>query len=236
MKTSTTKKLQSLNYKFYKQHAADFSDSRNYIQPGIVRSLEMLIPYNSLLDIGCGNGRTLLEANKTQTKYNYVGIDFSVEMMSNAPICSNAVFICLDITSHNWITGFQQPFDAVACFSVLHHIPGQNKRLQILNDIYNILKPGGRCVISVWQFLETPRLRRKIVAWERVGLTKQSVEHNDYLIDWKRGNYGIRYVHHFSQSSLINLCETAGFQVDKSFHMDGKNDNLGLYLILRRQK
>ena len=78
MKTSTTKKLQCLNYEFYKQHAADFSDSRNYIQPGIVRSLEMLIPYNSLLDIGCGNGRTLLEANKTQTKYNYVGIDFKV--------------------------------------------------------------------------------------------------------------------------------------------------------------
>ena len=234
MKTSTTKKLQCLNYKFYKQHAADFSDSRNYSQPGIVRSLKMLGAYNSLLDIGCGNGRVLLEANKTQSKYKYVGIDFSAEMMSNAPICSNAIFICLDITSHNWMTRFQKPFDVVVCFSVLHHIPGQKNRLQVLNNIYKTLKPGGYCANSVWQFLEATRLRRKIVPWETVGLTKQSVEDADYLIDWKRGDYGIRYVHHFSPRSLINLCKVAGFQVEKSFHSDGKNDNLGLYMMLRR--
>ncbi len=235
MRTSIAQKLQSLNYKFYKQHAADFSDSRNYVQPGIVRSLEMLSPCNSLLDIGCGNGRALIAVHGIENKCDYIGIDFSVEMLSNAPISSNTAFICIDITSNNWTSGFQQSFDAIICFSVLHHIPGHDKRLQILKEIYSILKPGGRCAISVWQFLEIPRLRLKIVGWEAVGLTEQSVEYNDYLIDWKRGDYGVRYVHHFSPNSLMTLCKLAGFQVDDSFYSDGQNGNLGLYLMLSRQ-
>lgn len=234
MRTSIAQKLQNLNYKFYKQHASDFSDSRNYVQPGIVRSLDMISPYNSLLDIGCGNGRALVAANSIENKCDYVGIDFSIEMMRNAPISSNAAFICIDITSNNWTSGFQQLFDAIICFSVLHHIPGHDRRLRILKDMCSILKPGGSCAISVWQFLELPRLRRKIVGWEAVGLTKQSVEHNDYLIDWKRGGYGVRYVHHFSPNSLTSLCKLAGFQVEKYFHSDGQNDNLGLYLMLSK--
>jgi len=234
VRISIAQKLQNLNHKFYEQHAADFSDSRNYVQPGIVRSLEMLRPYNSLLDIGCGNGRALVAANGIEDKYNYVGIDFSIEMMRNAPTSSNAAFTCIDITSNSWTSRLQQSFDAVICFSVLHHIPGHDKRLQILKDIYSILKPEGHCVISVWQFLELARLRRKIVGWEAVGLTKQSVEYNDYLIDWKRGSYGVRYVHHFSPDSLISLCKLAGFQVDEHFHSDGQNEHLGLYLMLSR--
>ena len=116
MRTSIAQKLQNLNYKFYKQHASDFSDSRNYVQPGIVRSLDMISPYNSLLDIGCGNGRALVAANSIENKCDYVGIDFSIEMMRNAPISSNAAFICIDITSNNWTSGFQQLFDAIICF------------------------------------------------------------------------------------------------------------------------
>ena len=87
-------------------------------------------------------------------------------------------------------------------------------------------------MISVWQFLQSPRLRRKIVLWEQVGLKQTATDPGDYLLDWRRGGHGLRYVHHFSLDNLNALCVRAGFHVDESFRSDGETGELGLYLVL----
>ncbi len=87
-------------------------------------------------------------------------------------------------------------------------------------------------MISVWQFLQSPRLRRKIVLWEQVGLKQAAMDPGDYLLDWRRGGHGLRYVHHFETDELNTLCVHAGFHVDDIFYSDGENGTLGLYMLL----
>jgi tRNA (uracil-5-)-methyltransferase TRM9 len=82
---------------------------------------------------------------------------------------------------------------------------------------------------SEWQFLNSERLRSRMVAWETVGLSTQDVEQGDYLLDWKHGGLGYRYVHHFSVDELERLANQSGFKVLKTYFSDGENGRLGLY-------
>jgi hypothetical protein len=118
------------------------------------------------------------------------------------------------------------------CLSALHHIPGRRRRLRLLREIRSLLKLHARCAISVWQFLQVPRLRRKVVAWSEVGLDSIDVDDGDYLVDWRRGGRGLRYVHHFDEAELIGLCRRAGFRVTETYHSDGETGDLGLYILL----
>ncbi|HNB51067.1 MAG TPA: hypothetical protein PK530_03960, partial [Anaerolineales bacterium] len=88
-------------------------------------------------------------------------------------------------------------------------------------------------ILSNWQFLNSPRWVARIQLWERVGLTTEDVAPNDYLLDWRRGGEGLRYVHHFSEDELAKLAQDTGFEVTETFHSDGAEGNLGLYQIWR---
>jgi redox-sensitive bicupin YhaK (pirin superfamily) len=57
------------------------------------------------------------------------------------------------------------------------------------------------------------------------------VDENDYLLDWRRGGEGLRYVHHFDEAELNAMATASGFQVREMFRSDGENGQLGLYQI-----
>jgi hypothetical protein len=57
------------------------------------------------------------------------------------------------------------------------------------------------------------------------------VEQGDYLLDWRRGGLGIRYVHHFSAEELARLAADSGFRIIESFDSDGKEGDLSLYQV-----
>ncbi|NUM45918.1 MAG: class I SAM-dependent methyltransferase, partial [Anaerolineales bacterium] len=88
-------------------------------------------------------------------------------------------------------------------------------------------------ILSNWQFLNSPRWVARIQPWERVGLTSEDVAPNDYILDWRRGGEGLRYVHHFSVPELSALAGTTDFEVLETFESDGAEGNLGLYQIWR---
>ena len=78
---------------------------------------------------------------------------------------------------------------------------------------------------------EPERLRERIEPWESIGLHADQVDPQDYLIDWRRGGRGLRYVHFYTNPELHNLAETAGFTVNGIFTSDGETESLGLYHI-----
>ena len=119
----------------------------------------------------------------------------------------------------------------VTAFAVLHHIPSTELRLNLLRVIHQLLKQEGAFVHSNWQFLNSEKLKARIQPWEAAALSASEVEAGDYLLDWRSGGKGLRYVHHFDEQELAELASASGFQVVDTFYSDGETGNLGLYQI-----
>ncbi|MCI0552058.1 MAG: class I SAM-dependent methyltransferase, partial [Anaerolineae bacterium] len=119
----------------------------------------------------------------------------------------------------------------ITAFAVLHHIPSNELRLNILQTVRQLLKPDGMFVHSNWQFLNSEKLKARIQPWEGAAISPSEVEPGDYLLDWRSGGKGLRYVHHFGESELNELAVTTGFHVAETFYSDGNGGNLGFYQV-----
>ena len=217
------------------------------IQPGVKRILNHLGEVEHILDLGCGNGVIARYLLNHKHRGFYTGIDFSQVLIETArqlsekeirPQKTSYTFQHADLTSAEWNSALPSLNYTVVCaFAVLHHIPGNTLRYQILSRVHNLLqnnplstRPG--CFIhSEWQFLNRARLKNRIVDWGKVGLTSQDVEPMDYLVDWRHGGFGVRYVHQFTEAELFDLAQATGFNVSETFYSDGEGGQLGLYQI-----
>ncbi len=183
----------------------------------------------ALLDVGCGNGRF---AGALPATVHYVGVDISAGLLGCATPRAGARLLQLDLMNAAWVLRMRRRFPAIVCFAVLHHVPGARRRLRLLRGF---LRPGGVCVLSVWQFVHAPRLRRKICDWQQAGIAATQVDAQDYLLDWQRGGSGsgLRYAHQFSLPELEQLCTRAGFEIRQTYRCDGATGDLGLYVVFR---
>jgi SAM-dependent methyltransferase len=147
-------------------------------------------------------------------------------------------FVQADLASADWDrrAAGSPPgrFDWLTAFAVLHHVPGEELRLGLLAKVRRLLPAGGRFAHSEWQFLESDRLRARIQPWEAVGLRDSDLDPGDFLLDWRSGGRGLRYVHHFDEAELESLAAAAGFRVREAFRSDGENGRLGLYQVWER--
>ncbi len=237
MDSATAARLIQLNKNFYTRFGDSFSATRHRIQPGVRRALDMLKGDESILDLGCGNGELARELAKRGHRGTYLGADFSLPLLREAefqPEAFSAKFVEVDLTKLSIISdrlSVAGGWSLITCFAVLHHIPSTELRLNILRTVRQLLKPDGLFIHSNWQFLNSEKLKGRIKAWEGVSILPSEVDAGDYLLDWRSGGAGIRYVHHFSESELDELADAAGFRVVESFSSDGETGNLGLYQV-----
>jgi hypothetical protein len=146
-----------------------------------------------------------------------------------------ARFYQVDLVFPGWQENLPQPeFSAILCFAVLHHIPGEGLRRAFLEKVHECLALSGSFFHSEWQFLNSERLRARLQPWDRIGLSPEQVEPGDYLLDWREGGLGFRYVHHFTPEQLVRLAEETGFAIVESFLSDGEENKLGLYQVWKR--
>ena len=124
--------------------------------------------------------------------------------------------------------------DAIALLAVLQHIPGADGRGHTLADCASLLAPGGRLVVSTWQFMSAPRLRARVLPWSTIGLSEADVEPGDYLLSWGEGASGRRYCAFIQRDELCALAESAGLETVETFYADGHEGNLNLYGVYRR--
>jgi SAM-dependent methyltransferase len=235
MDAVTAGKLIELNRQFYQTFGGEFSSTRGRLQPGVRRIVENLEGSERILDLGCGNGNLARELVKRGHRGTYLGLDFSLPLLQVAESDLEnltATFRQADITSTDWDSKLvRSSIDLVVAFAVLHHIPGENLRQRLLHKIRRLLEPGGKFILSNWQFLNSQKLRARIQPWDIVSLLAAEVDEGDYLLDWRAGGSGLRYVHHFSEAELKTLAAASGFQVMETFHSDGRDHRLGLYQI-----
>jgi tRNA (uracil-5-)-methyltransferase TRM9 len=238
MKSQTVAQLLALNKQFYQTFGHEFSSTRQRLQPGVQKVLDSLAGDESILDLGCGNGEMVRELMRRGHRGQYTGVDFSpvlLEMARHGWEDAPATFIRADLATTGWdkkiAACLTQPFDLVTAFATLHHIPGQELRLNILNKVHALLSPGGRFIHSEWQFMKSEKLKDRIQPWEDAGINPEDVEEGDYLLDWRSGGRGLRYAHHFYEAELEALASASRFRVRQTFRSDGSNGLLGLYQV-----
>ncbi|MFQ5398663.1 MAG: class I SAM-dependent methyltransferase [Anaerolineae bacterium] len=232
MREETVRQLLELTQAFYNAQAASFAQSRTRPQPGFFRLLDHLPdPCHSLLDVGCGDGRFGRFLQEHAAVEWYVGVDFSAELLHTARAATAGDFFQRELSTPGCLAGLGE-FDLVVCLAALHHIPARANRLRLLGEIKQHVRPGGRVFLSTWQFMDSERQRRKITPWSKVNIPQDDLEPDDYLLTWNRDGSALRYVCFIDEKSLTELTDEAGLHVLTCFRADGKEGNLGLYMVL----
>jgi SAM-dependent methyltransferase len=228
-------RLVELNRGFYQTLAMPFSATRGRLQPGVQRMLAKIPGEARVLDLGCGNGNLAARLAEGGHKGGYLGLDFSRELLDDAEERVGKLggqgfaFQVADLTG-DWpaLIGAGS-FESVLAFAVLHHIPSEELRLKLLKQVRGLPAPGGKFIHSNWQFQNSERLRERVQPWSAVGLSEGDVDSGDYLLDWRSGQIGLRYVHQFSEEELAGLAARSGFRLEQTFLSDGESGDLGLY-------
>ena len=241
MKPEITQKLLNVNRQFYQTFAIQFSATRRRLQPGVRKILERLPEEAAILELGCGNGELPLQLSRKKQRGVYLGLDFSSPLLELAQEINQKIaetsslkihFMSTDLASPGWDAVLtKKKFEFILAFAFLHHIPSEELRAQILDKARRLLEYNGLFIHSEWQFLNSPRLMARIQPWSILGLSEIDVDPGDYLLDWRHGGSGLRYVHFFQANELQRLAESSGFQIIEDFYSDGMEGNLGHYQI-----
>lgn len=245
MTPATQQRLLALNRAFYAAIGDVFDLTRHNLAQGMVQALDYLPASDGplrVLDAGCGNGRFVRAFEQAGRPAAYVGVDADARLLAHAREQAaelrgvEAAFVEADMADAGWKAALGgATFDAIACLATLHHFPGLALRGRIVGDLAGLLVPGGRLIVSAWQFLTAPRLAGKQVPWEVIGLSAEDVEPGDALLPWQQGIYALRYVHQIDASELDGLARAAGLVPLGHFSADGKEGNLNLYGIFTRE-
>lgn len=247
MSATTITRLNQLNLSFYQTVHEPFSQSRSAAWEGWdqVFSREFFTNFPDairVLDIGCGNGRLGVFLSKIHgERLEYIGVDQSPELLAVARESLQRHTISHHLQPFDLVTQaeallqlFPQTFEVVTVFGVLHHIPSHTLREKVFKVFSRLLSPKGKLVFTTWRFLDNERLKAKLVSPEKLGLAPESLEENDYLMDWQRGTTAYRYCHYLDQAEVEALVQKAGLKIETHFLADGHDHQTNAYYIASR--
>jgi SAM-dependent methyltransferase len=212
-----------------------------------------------VLDIGCGNARLAaflhaalrapdVASGERPRPLAYLGIDANEALLTAARArLSPEVAAEVRLRQQDFLAPPSPgaalpkgPFDFVAVFGVLHHVPGHDWRTALLRAAANRLADGGVLALAAWQFADRPRFARREVDWTALPpvlgtkLDPAALEPGDRLL-----RFGTdpalppRYCHQVADAELDALPRTLGLECLDDFRADGAEGDLNRYLVLR---
>jgi SAM-dependent methyltransferase len=249
MDTQTIKKLNQLNQDFYQQTAECFSQTRQNPWHGwhnllpFIEQIEKNKKDFKVLDLGCGNGRfgVFLKDHLDSSQFFYFGIDSSQELLNIANQQLSQEEINFKLEQIDLVSRLldnkpivENKFDLIVGFGLVHHLPGLQLRQKLFEVINKNLTDIGFGVLTLWQFGQKPRFKRKGVDPKNVGINPEMLDDNDYILDWQRGTKAYRYCHFVNQKEQERLVENSNLSLVNQFLADGKTNNLNKYLVLAK--
>ncbi len=235
MNHETRHYLNQINRDFYATTAVEFDATRGSAWAGWIRLLQHIdLPIESLLDIGCGNGRfaDYLAKQQRQT-FTYYGIDNNRQLLLLArdKLARHPQLSAELIERDLILEGLPSlRVQLTVMFGILHHVPGFKERSALISQAADRLMPGGYLVFAAWRFYEQERFRQRIVPWP----ADIEVEKNDFLLDWRRGQTALRYCHYVDDKEHAALIAASGLSLIADFRADGATGELNRYAVLRR--
>ncbi|MBT4849245.1 class I SAM-dependent methyltransferase [Candidatus Parcubacteria bacterium] len=191
--------------KVYNLISGEFSASRVFPW----EELQIFIPYikdqDKILDLGCGNGRILNLLKDTDTKYHYMGVDFSEELIKQARIKHpKAHFKVHDMARIDFPP---ESMDMVLMIASFHHLPNRVERLKLLYRVNKWLKPGGYLFMTNWNLWQ-----KKYMKYFFKNFLKKN-SWSDFYIPWKLNNGEVvyRFYHSFTTNELVESLGKTGF-------------------------
>lgn len=260
----TRRQLLRLSTDFYRAHAPGFDASRGHQPwPGWERILPLLpdpTPDEPLrvLDVGCGNARLARFLHDAGFALAYRGVDANAALLAAArERLPDELATCVELIEADFLAPLDHgedgeanagpgaalprgPFDLIALFGVLHHVPGRDWRSQLVAALAERLAPGGVLALAAWQFAGRERFARRSVAWADLDPVLGSVvepaelEDGDTLLRF--GNDPTlppRYCHQVSDEEMQHLGADPGLDPLADFLADGAEGDLNRYKILR---
>lgn len=244
MSPETILKFNRINQKFYQQVAQPFHKTRERPWSGWQRLLPILEKKRSttlnVLDLGCGNGRfgLFLAQSLPSLTINYTGIDSNTELLSLAHTALDQRVNSLQLIKADLVSDlleshtpiyFDQHYDLVVAFGVLHHIPSFQLRRTLIKQAEQLCSPGGYLVFTAWQFLTDTKLAEKIIDPKLFDIDPTLLETHDFILSWERDVTAYRYCHFVNEAEIKQLfTPPTGLRL---FKADGKSHQLNIYVI-----
>ena len=154
----------------YEEIASHFDNTRVYKWPSVNEFLDNLTNDSTVYDLGCGNGRNMI--NNNSQHINFIGIDN----------CESFVKICksnkLNVINGNIMNVplKSNSADAILCIAVFHHLANVENRITALLEMKRLIKHTGKILLSVWSITQPQKTRRSfnnygnnIVLWNNFG-------------------------------------------------------------------
>ena len=138
----------------YEAIATHFDNNRSYKWLWVNEFLNTLKPNAHVYDIGCGNGRNMI--NNNANNLIFTGIDN----------CENFVKLCksknLNVIYSDMrdIPLKSNSADAIICIAVFHHLENKENRVKSLLEMKRLIKLGGKIMLSVWSISQPQKTRR----------------------------------------------------------------------------
>ncbi len=236
MKDNLANKLLLLVKRNYQEIANSFNLSRQKkLWPEIINLSKEIKTGDSILDVGCGNGRLL--KTLTDKRIEYLGVDNSPKLLAlakkNYP---QNKFLLGDLLNLRNVS--RKNFSHIFCLAVWQHIPSTKLRLQSLKELKNKLLPGGKIIISIWNlwsvknknfsYLIIKNYLLSLLSFKEV----EKMDFGDLIFPWKdsRGQeISDRYYHAFNKLEIHYLVYRAGLKI-----VSLKKDKFNYWLILKQ--
>ena len=239
MNNDVTDKIINLTKNGYIQISNKFSSTRNFPWPIFDEFLGYVKEGDTVLDIGCGNGRLLKTLDKKKVKYT--GIDFNpnfiklANQMWQGDVKSDIRFIEADAT--NPFPFKENSFDTIFCVATFNHIPSQKLQKEFLVNVKKLLKEDGYLIMTNWNLWQTSIKKKNVYKyfWERFwtpskqwqeeyGFNKNELGFKDVFTQWKEKKDIVNlYYRAFTLNEIKKLSKKAGFNiVDNYYEYRGK--------------
>jgi len=210
----------------YNLIAKEFSTTRKDIWEELSFLFKDLKEGEKILDLGCGNGRWYKIFK--EKKVDYFGLDNSEKLIEiakeNFP---EAKFFVGDALNLPFPDNF---FDRVYAIAILHHIPSENLRLEVLKETKRVLKPGKILILTCWK-IHQPREILALLKYTFLKLIGRSkLDFKDFFLPW--GKKTLRYYHCFSKIELENLVRKVDFEILESGIVKNKRGNRQNYYLI----